>query len=213
VDKDQLPEGNRNWITFQRWLDISNEDRGITFCSLDAPVFETGTMTANIQGMATDSPEWIRKLEPSATIYSWALNNHWFTNFPLSQEGKIEFRYRILPHNTKYNVAFSNRFGMEQAQPLLVTPVKSGYSSTPVLKVVGSDDIVVSIIKTNDDGKKCSIRLRSISDKDELVRLDWPARMPVSVNIDNSDNGSSLTGAIMEVLVPAMGIQSIEAIW
>ncbi|MEI7526755.1 MAG: glycoside hydrolase family 38 C-terminal domain-containing protein, partial [Mariniphaga sp.] len=99
LEKDQLKEGNRNWIAFQRWLDISNEKLGVTWCSLDAPVFESGNMTANIIGGATNSPEWIRKLEPSATIYSWALNNHWHTNFPLSQEGKIQFRYRILPHN------------------------------------------------------------------------------------------------------------------
>jgi alpha-mannosidase len=210
LENDQLPEANRNWIAFQRWLDISNEDKGITFCSLDAPVFETGTMTANIQGMATDSPEWIRKLQPSATIYSWALNNHWFTNFPLSQEGKIQFRYRILPHNTKYNAAFSNRFGMEQSQPLIVTPVKSGYSSTPVLKVVGSDDVVVSIIKTNDDGKKNSIRLRSTSDKDELVRLVWPARMPAAVYIDNSGVKQETGG---EFFVPAMGFVTLVAIW
>ena len=44
LEKDQLAAANRNWITFQRWLDISNEERGITFCSLDAPMFENGTM-------------------------------------------------------------------------------------------------------------------------------------------------------------------------
>ena len=213
LEKDQLPEGNRNWITFQRWLDISNDDRGITFCSLDAPVFETGTMTANVLGMATDSPEWIWKLQPSATIYSWALNNHWFTNFPLSQEGKIQFRYRILPHNTKYNAGFSNRFGMEQAQPLIATPVKSDYNVTPVLKVVGSDNVVVSRIRTDDDGKKSIIRLRSTSDRDELVKLDWPARKPVTVYVDNYDDSAVSQEVSGEFSVPAMGILTLDLQW
>ena len=126
LEKDQLAAANRNWITFQRWLDISNEERGITFCSLDAPMFENGTITANVLGAATNSPRWIRKLEPSPTIYSWALNNHWHTNFPLSQEGVISFRYRILPHNSKYDAASANRFGLEQAQPLIATTLKKG---------------------------------------------------------------------------------------
>ena len=133
LEKDQLPAGNRNWIAFQRWLDISGKDRGITFCSLDAPVFESGNMTANILGAATNSPKWIRKLEPSSTIYSWALNNHWHTNFPLSQEGKIRFRYRLLPHNSEYDAAASNRFGLEQAQPLVSTPVKADFRANTSL--------------------------------------------------------------------------------
>ena len=48
IDADQLPAANRNWICFQRWLDISNEGKGITWCSLDAPTFESGNITANI---------------------------------------------------------------------------------------------------------------------------------------------------------------------
>ena len=64
-EKDQLPAGNRNWIAFQRWLDISGNGMGITFCSPDAPVIEIGNITANILGAATNSPKWIRKLEPS----------------------------------------------------------------------------------------------------------------------------------------------------
>lgn len=93
LEANQLSGANRNWIAFQRWLDISNNVRGVTWCSLDTPVFESGNMTANILGAATNSPKWIRKIQPGATIYSWSLNNHWHTNFPLSQEGKIQFRY------------------------------------------------------------------------------------------------------------------------
>ncbi|MBB5396114.1 glycoside hydrolase family 38 C-terminal domain-containing protein [Mucilaginibacter sp. AK015] len=123
LEKDQLPGANRNWITFQRWLDISNNERGVTWCSLDAPVFEDGGITANIIGSGANSPKWITKLQPNATIYSWVMNNHWHTNFPLSQEGMVKFRYRLLPHNNKYDAAAANRYGTEQAQPLIASPV------------------------------------------------------------------------------------------
>jgi hypothetical protein len=30
-ERDQLPGGNRNWLAFQRWVDISNDKRGVTW--------------------------------------------------------------------------------------------------------------------------------------------------------------------------------------
>lgn len=206
LKKDQLSAANRNWIAFQRWLDISNNERGVTFCSLDAPVFESGNITANVLGAATNSPQWIRKLESSATIYSWALNNHWHTNFPLSQEGKIHFRYRILPHNSKYNVVSANRFGLEQAQPLIATPVGSGFFVKPALSINGSSNIYVSIIKTDSSGKSIIVRLRSISDKDEIVKLIWNDRKPSLVKSGNKEIHE-------EIMVPAMGFVTLDVTW
>ena len=213
VEKDQLKEGNRNWIAFQRWLDISNEKLGVIWCSLDAPVFESGNMTANIIGGATNSPEWIRKLEPSATIYSWALNNHWHTNFPLSQEGKIQFRYRILPHNTKYNAASANRFGLEQSQPLIETPLKVAFDAKPVLECSGSTSVSISILQTNVDGKETQIRLRSVSDKEEMVRLIWKDRKPKSLQIKDASDSIGNPEIGEEIAVPAMGFVNLNAVW
>ena len=213
LEKDQLKEANRNWIAFQRWLDISNENLGVTWCSLDAPVFESGNMTANIIGGATNSPEWIRKLEPSATIYSWALNNHWHTNFPLSQEGKIQFRYRILPHSTKYDAASANRFGVEQSQPLIEVPLKTSIDTKPVLEFSGSPSVFVSILQTNVDGTETQIRLRSVSDNDELVRLIWKDRKPKILQIKDASNPIGNKEIGEEITVPAMGFVSLNAVW
>jgi alpha-mannosidase len=166
IEKDQFPEGNRNWIAFQRWVDISGADRGVTWCALDAPMFEHGDITANIMGV---SGAWLAKLNPSATIYSWALNNHWFTNFPLSQEGRITFRYRILPHKTGYDAAAANRFGMEQARPLIAAAVKEKVAIAPVISV-DNPRVVVSLLRADRDGKTF-VRMRSLSEKDETVVL------------------------------------------
>jgi alpha-mannosidase len=180
IDADQLPAANRNWICFQRWLDISNEGKGITWCSLDAPTFESGQMTANIIGGAFHSPEWIQHLPLSSTIYSWALNNHWHTNFPLSQKGKLNFRYRILPHQYAYDAVKANRFGLEQSQPLIASPVKEKISLNTLAKI-DNVNVFISIIKTSEDGKSMIIRLRSLSDKPEMVNLSFPSFKPKSI--------------------------------
>jgi alpha-mannosidase len=203
LEKDQLAAANRNWIAFQRWLDISNEERGVTFCSLDAPMFENGTMSANVLGAATNSPRWIRKLESSPTIYSWAMNNHWHTNFPLSQEGVVSFRYRILPHNTKYDAAIANRFGLEQAQPLIATTQKKGVVTGEPFIIEGSSNIYVSIIKSGGGNEPSKIRLRSVSDKTESVKLVWKSRKPQSVKI----NGAAVMG---EISVPPNGFVTLD---
>lgn len=213
LEKDQLKEANRNWIAFQRWLDISNDTVGVTWCSLDAPIFETGNMTANIMGPATNSLEWIRQNEPSATVYSWALNNHWYTNFPLSQEGKIQFRYRILPHNSKYNAALANRFGLEQTQPLISTPVKSDFNQKSDLKIIGSSLVSVSILKTNADGKTTQVRVRSVSGKDEKISLTWVNRKPSSIQLDDASAVTAKDEIGNEIIVPAMGFVTLNVVW
>jgi alpha-mannosidase len=213
LEKDQLSAANRNWIAFQRWLDISGKDNGITFCSLDAPVFESGAITANILGGATNSLKWMRKLQPSATIYSWALNNHWHTNFPLSQEGIIQFRYRILPHDSKYDAGSANRFGLEQSQPLIAIPVQPGIASNAPVSVEGSSNILITILKTGDTGGRMKLRLRSVSAKDETVKLKWNERKPASVRVaDLSDNAGNIE-VHDEILVPAMGFVTLDVVW
>ncbi|NMC37943.1 MAG: glycosyl hydrolase [Bacteroidales bacterium] len=203
LEKDQLAAANRNWIAFQRWLDISNSERGVTFCSLDAPLFQNGTITANVLGAATNSPRWIRKLEPSPIIYSWALNNHWHTNFPLSQEGIITFRYRILPHNYGYDPVKANRFGLEQSQPLIAVPVKQDAYPGQPFTIAGSDKVYVSVIKAGSNGEPSRIRLRSVSGKDETVNIIWKNHMPSSVYLSGQKICSELT-------VPAMGFVTLE---
>ena len=208
IEKDQLYAANRNWIAFQRWLDISNDDRGITFCSLDAPVFESGTMTANILGAATNSPKWIRKLKPSSTIYSWALNNHWHTNFPLSQEGIVKFRYRLLPHNSKFDASAINRFGLEQAQPLVAVNLQENTKTEQLLSLEGSDNIYLTILKSGEMGEVLKMRLRSLSNDDENVKLIWLNHKPSRIILENS--GEIISG---ELEVPAKSFVTINVIW
>jgi len=213
IEKDQLPAGNRNWITFQRWLDISGKEAGVTFCSLDAPVFESGAMTANIIGGATNSPEWLRKLEPSATIWSWALNNHWHTNFPLSQEGKIVFRYRILPHNAGYDQVAANRFGLEQAQPLISVPVKKDYKRSAPLLLQTNDLLTVSMLSNKEDNSRTVLRIRSLSDRDETTTLSWPGRKPAGQALiyNNEQRVEQEPGS--QISVPARGFVTVEIKW
>lgn len=214
VEKDQLAVGNRNWIAFQRWLNLSDGDKNITWCSLNACSFEVGEMSANVLGGAFKSPKWIRKIKPSATIYSWALNNHWHTNFPLSQDGKIKFEYRVLPGKGAYDVAGANKFGVEQIQPMIAVPVDKDFEYQPNMTLTGDEAVVVSMIKTINDGKSQLVRLRSVSDEDKVVSLDWKTQKPEKVTVcEFHEEPGKVRITDGRISVPAMGFTTLRLDW
>jgi alpha-mannosidase len=181
VEKDQWPQANRNWLAMQRWLDISNTTQGVTWCSLDAPLFEYGDRYANIaRGWGSDG-NWITKLEPGSTVYSWAMNNHWHTNFPLTQDGPVQFRYRLFPH-TGYDVVKANRFGLEQSQPLVYVMADKDPHVLPLI-AIDNPKVYSTIIKSPEAAHTLIIRLRSLSDKGENVNLSFPKMNPTYIFI------------------------------
>jgi len=165
-ESDQLPCGNRNWLAFQRWVDMSNDNYGVTWTSIEAPLIEFGDLTANIIGPGKN---WLNSLPDTQTLFSWALNNHWHTNFPLEQGGLITFRYQILPHGP-YNPGTANRFGLEQNRPLIAVPAINNPVEKPLVAVENAH-IAVSTFKQSEDGKAVILRLRSNSEQLEKVKL------------------------------------------
>ena len=176
---EQLPGGNRNWLAAQRWIDISNNDFGVTWAAIESPLVELGTITANILGGAREPEKWLKTLPKSQTIFSWALNNHWHTNFPLEQGGIIRLNYQILPHKG-YDPVVANRFGLEQNRPLVVVETDQNPVNKSLLSI-DNPKVFVSALKISDDGKAVILRLRSLSANPEKIRLGWPAGAPKSI--------------------------------
>lgn len=198
----------------QRWLNLSDNEKNVTWCSLNACAFEVGEMSANILGGAFKSPEWIRKIKPSSTIYSWALNNHWHTNFALSQDGSIKFEYRVQPAKGAYKAADANRFGMEQIRPMIAVPVDQQFTYSPNMKLSGDESVVVSMIKTIEEGKSQIVRLRSVSDNDQVVFLAWDTKKPRRVSLCKSgEEPGSEQIADGKIRVPAMGFATVRLDW
>lgn len=201
---DQLPGGNRNWLAAQRWIDISNNDFGVTWTAIESPLVELGSMTANILGGAREPENWLKSLDKTQTIFSWALNNHWHTNFPLEQGGIIRLNYQILPHKS-YDPVVANRFAMEQNRPLLVVETDKNPISKPLLSI-DNPNIFVSALKLSDDGKGIILRLRSLSASSEKVNLGWPTGIPTSIRYSDFREepgevaGSNLTMLPYEVV-------------
>ncbi len=171
---DQIPAACKNWFSVQRWVDISNDRFGVTWSPLDAPLVEVGGITANLIGSQTNPDVWIQHLEPSQTIYSWVMNNHWHTNYRADQEGPTVFRYSIRPHKG-FAADDAARFGVACSQPLICLSASGPTPGKPRL-ALSSDKVVIAAFKPSDDGKAwiCTAVRRFRQNREGQVVLGQP---------------------------------------
>jgi hypothetical protein len=207
-ETDQIPAACKNWFSVQRWVDISNDRFGVTWSPVDAPLVEVGGITANLIGSQANPDVWIQHLQPSQTIYSWVMNNHWHTNYRAEQEGPTVFRYAIRPHEG-FVPEDAAKFGVACSQPLIVAPASGPTAAKPRLEL-SSDKVVVTAFKPSDDGKGWIVRLFGASGKAEQVKLAWASPAPQHVWLsDTSEKPRDPAGPSFEV--PGWGIVTLRA--
>lgn len=107
--RDELAGGCREWYTAGRWARVSGGGISAAVVPLDAPLVTFGDINRGL---------WPQKFAPrSSTIFSYALNNYWHTNFPRVQSGEFTYRY-VLTSGRDLNSAALRRLGQEALTPL-----------------------------------------------------------------------------------------------
>jgi alpha-mannosidase len=202
-EADQLPGACKNWFTVQRWIDTSNDQYGVTWATIDAPLVEVGAITA-------ETP-WIKTLKPTQTLYSYVMNNYWFTNYKADQEGPTLFRYALRPHAGGYSGIEATRFGIAQSQPLVAVPCGADAPAmTRSRLTVSPPEVIVATLKPSADGRALIIRLFNVGAVAAKAQLAWRSPAPKSVRISNlaEDPQGSVSGAVE---VPALGLVTLRA--
>ena len=168
-EKDQIPSACKNWLTSGRWADVSNDNTGIELVTLDAPLFEVGGITAVMLGSQTNPAIWRKHIEPTQTLYSWVINNHWGTNYRAYQDGLITFRYALWPHK-KFKAYENSKYAIGLSQPLVV---KQALVDTPVLSGFYPDQpkVLVTTFKPCDDGQGWMVTLFNSSPESVKTKL------------------------------------------
>jgi len=207
-NQDQLTGACRNWFTVQRWADVSNADRGITWAPLDAPLMETGAMTANLLG-SVPLDQWLTTAIESPTIYSWAQNNHWHTNYKADQPGVTTFRYYLRPHAGGYNGADAARFGIESTRPLIPIPAAETDPVPPPLLSVDSPGVIVETLKPSQDGRAYVLRLFDVSGQGGEAQFRWREPKPKAMWLSDLSErpGKPIAGSVQ---VPAFGAATVR---
>lgn len=206
-EQDQLNGTVRDWYPLGRWVDVSDGERGVTIVPLDAPL-------AHIGGITTG--KWARTLEPEGpTVMSWALNNHWFTNFAASQQGVIPFRYRLTTHAGPVDDQAAARFGAEQATPPVVFRGYAHGAETQgsYVEVPESSQVLVTM-KPAEDGEGVILRVQSIAESIQSVRIGFPSGAPYAAHLCSSLEETAAPVAVVDggltVQVGPYSVQSIR---
>lgn len=220
-EKDQLAGANRNYYCVQRWVDVSNDEYGVTWITRDAPMLKfhpfrivsrgRGCLPAATQmydNMDKMLPCWLEKIDPGTFFYSWIMTNHWETNYKASQEGPHTFCYTVVPHS-KYDQAAAQRIARNVTQPLLAVSVTGDapMAGAP-LKITGSDGVVITSLRPSRDGKATMVRLFAGAGKPEQVKLQWALRKNVYLSDLQESCGRTVEDPIE---LPAYGVVTLRA--
>jgi hypothetical protein len=121
----QLPGSASDWQTLQSFITIRSAEGQIIAGSEQAPLVQLGDFNLGKWQPVTkvDKPH----------IYSWVMNNYWFTNFRTEQEGEFKWHYYVTS-STNTTHSFATRFGWGSRVPLVtrvLPPVKNPTTRLP----------------------------------------------------------------------------------
>ncbi len=165
-EKDILPGCWRGYCSVQNFVQLSDAELAVTWCSPEAPVASFGGMNSNRW-----NPEWHKNFVPhNGHIYSYIMSNMWNCNYALFQGGETVLPYSFTSA-AKSDSVQSARFGWSVAHPLQakkIMPQKGVVQSVEQSALsVDVDNVMVTAVKRAEDGRGVIIRLFEIGQKAE----------------------------------------------
>lgn len=203
---DQLAGACKNYFCAQRWVDVAGAQGGVTLATVDAPLIQMGEIRTDV-GHPFIPAGWLEHITPSATLFSYVMNNYWETNYKADQSGPATFRYSLRPYTGAFDAAAATRFGLEQCQPLVVAPVAKDAAPLPSLVRCDNPEIVIAAVWPS--AKDGELFLRACVPGDEsqgltLTQSDgerWFIMLP---------NSGSETPSDAALTIPARGVMTVH---
>lgn len=169
--KDQLPYSCQDYYAIQQWVDVSGEGIGVTLAPVEAPLVTLGGL--NVRAWADRLPF------DKAHIYSWVMNNYWFTNFKAAQRGVMPFRYRLTSYEGAHDSAAASRFAWQPFHPLHPVWLDAGGSAGKIpdsLISIEGDPVLLSCLKRTEAGNDAAVRLLEICGRTSRCTVRFPGK-------------------------------------
>ena len=175
-EQDLLAGACNEWFAIQNWVNVAGSQGAVTLAAVDAPLVSLGDINRGRW------PDQFKKF--SASVFSYALNNYWFTNTPAGQSGNFVLRYAITS-GSSFDPQQAARFGREARTPLEVSEIRGsdkGAWAKGVLPAGGAslagiepENLIVSAIKGAQVGRGLVVRVLETSGKgaEGILRLPF----------------------------------------
>jgi len=173
--QDMLKGAGLEWFSVGHWVKASGPDFELAITPIDAPLVTLGDVNRGV---------WPAEFKPaSSTIFSYAFNNYWHTNYRAEQGGEMTFRYAMTSGGSLSPSDLAH-FGRAAMTPLAIDEVidqdKVGNPpellepiSTSFLQVKGPR-VVVENWKAAEDGNGSVLRLLETSGTENRAVLQFP---------------------------------------
>ena len=169
VERDQQPGSCRDWYCHAHWVWLHEGTEGVLWSAPDTPLF---TLNDLFRG------QWRRNIVPDGTLFAYAMNNYWHTNYAAAQGGSVTFRFR-LSLLAPGDAAEPVRRGWAACDPLYVSPAYATNAPGPLITkdralFYADKNVMVVGAKAADDGEGAIVKLLDVAGQARAVGV-WPA--------------------------------------
>lgn len=173
--KDMMPGAGLEWFSSQNWASVGDERLTVAVVNRDSFLWTFGDI---VRGT------WPKEFKPAgSTLFSYAMNNYWNTNYVAAQGGEFTFRYVLTSARALDQVAMA-RMGWEETTPLERTLVKSQDQTYPARKTlpaaqsslldVDNPSVLLSAWKQAEDGGGTVMRFIELGGARAEVKVGGP---------------------------------------
>jgi hypothetical protein len=179
--ENQIPRSSSDWQTIQNFAAVRSPDGQTIFVSDQTPLAQFGDINLG---------KWQESAQiEHPFIFSWVMNNYWFTNFRASQEGEFKWRYSITSTQDTSNGA-ATQFGWGTRIPLVsrvFPPAVAQKEQHPLsLSILNPDAPNLLLIEARParygegiilqlrevEGKQATLNVRELSRNDKTQPVD-----------------------------------------
>ncbi|HVN78076.1 MAG TPA: glycosyl hydrolase-related protein [Terriglobia bacterium] len=191
-ERDLLAGADVEWFSPQNAVITSDGTAEGLVAGLDAPLYSLGDINRG---------RWPQTFtKSSAAVFSYAMNNYWFTNTPPGQSGDFQFRY-VLTSARQFQPSQAEREGRQARIPLEIDHVRhfdkiaDDVGNLPAgaasLASVEPDNLIINTLKVSEDEKGLIVRIYETAGSSGKGRLFLPF---ININSANEANALEVEG-------------------
>jgi hypothetical protein len=176
-NEDQLPGACREWFTTQNLVHVKDGEFSVAWATPDAPLI---TLVDINRG------KWPRHLEiKNGHVFSYALNNYWFTNYKAAQGGEFSFRFAITSDKLLSREQLAS-FDADIRTPVFAYPLLSSFSASVETKnrllpagagslmKLDASNLETVVLKAAENGDGYVLRLREVAGRPGEGEVTFP---------------------------------------
>ena len=174
--RDMYPGAGYEWFSDQHWVAVQQDGVSAAVMPLDAPLITLGDINRG---------NWPTEFgQRPGSIFSYAMNNYWHTNYRASQGGHFRFRY-VVTSAAQTDASALSRMGWMESTPMEDDQIRSQDKALDLPRSldgkqqsflsVDDADMVLDTWKPAEDGNGTILRVIDLGGKTRDVKFEVTA--------------------------------------